>query len=275
MNVIVDRVSYFVEEYKSAHSATTIVLLHGFGGSGLSFSHLIRAMNPEFSVVTVDLIGHGRTINPLLPELHTLDGQVSHLSILLTKMNVNNPWIYGYSMGGRIALNMVLKKETPISGVILESAQLGIQDTVERQKRVELDIHLSESVRNDPSAFFAKWNRLPLFKSPDNYEKEPYNDFLDIQTQQDKNQLSMSLRYMSPGLVDAITTEQLVSLRAPFSVITGKLDAKYDSFWVNLAQELPQIHHDRVPNAGHRIHLDQPRALASKIVHFIESNTKY
>jgi 2-succinyl-6-hydroxy-2,4-cyclohexadiene-1-carboxylate synthase len=272
--MIVDRVSYFVEEFKSTHNAPTIVLLHGFGGSGLSFTHLVRALNPDLRVVTVDLIGHGRTSNPLLPEFHTLDGQVSHLSILLTKLNVTNPWIYGYSMGGRIALNMATKKHTPISGVILESAQLGIQDTAERQKRAEQDIHLSESLRNDPSSFFEKWNRLPLFKSPENDEKEPYNEFLAIQNQQDKNQLAMSLRYMSPGLVDAITTEQLASLRMPFSVITGMIDAKYDSFWVNLAPELPQIHHYRIPNAGHRIHLDQHRALASIIVHFIELNTK-
>lgn len=51
--------TYYCPVEDNNPSAPTIVLLHGYGGSGLSFLHMFRALSKVFNIFAIDLIGMG------------------------------------------------------------------------------------------------------------------------------------------------------------------------------------------------------------------------
>ncbi len=92
-----------------------LVLLHGFTGSSHDFSHHVDSLADGRRVISVDLAGHGKSghrrrysISALKDEiiefLDTLDEQVDLL---------------GHSMGGRIALEIVIARPDMVSSLIL------------------------------------------------------------------------------------------------------------------------------------------------------------
>lgn len=275
MFVRVDNIEYFVRLTEANQCVDTIVMLHGFGGTGEVFNDMTNILlDAGISTVLIDLPGHGLTKSSLDPKIFNMQAQVYHLLELLETLNLESPWLYGYSMGGRIASRMAVDTSYRLSGVILESAQLGILDESDRVKRAASDRELAEKLRENPSTFFEVWNRLPLFSSGSVSKNESTLKFEFIQWTQKPDFLALSLEYMSPGLIPPISPDQLEHLPYPVLVITGKLDKKYDTNWVDIASKHKAIDHVRIPKAGHRIHLDQPELLSKELIHYIKSKHK-
>lgn len=275
MFVRVDNIEYHVTLKEANHCVDTLVMLHGFGGTGEVFDNIsTNLLESGISSVLIDLPGHGLTKSSADPRIYTMQAQVYHLLELFETLNLNQPWLYGYSMGGRIALRMAVEAGIRLRGLILESAQLGILDASERTKRVESDRDLAEKLRKDPSTFFEIWNRLPLFNSGNATKNQATLEFESIQSSQNPEFLALSLENMSPGLTLPISPDQIEHLPYPVLVLTGTIDKKYDTSWVEVVSNYDFIDHIRIPDAGHRIHLDQPELLSKELIHYIKSKHK-
>lgn len=275
MFVPVDNIEYHVTLKEATSGADTLVMLHGFGGSGEVFNEISDVLlEAGISTVLINLPGHGLTKSSPDPKIYTMQAQVYHLLELFETLNLESPWLYGYSMGGRIALRMALETGIRLNGLILESAQLGIVDESERANRADSDRDLAQKLRKDPASFFEIWNRLPLFNSGNVNKNEATLKFESNQRSQNPDLLALSLEFMSPGLVPAIDPGQFKQLPYPVMVMTGMLDKKYDNNWVEIVSEHDAIDHIRIPGAGHRIHLDQPELLSKELIHYIKSKHK-
>lgn len=268
-------IEYYVEQVMTPGSGTVVVFLHGFGGSGKVFNWISRQLNGSgISTVLVDLPGHGKSKAPMDPDLYKIKSQRNHLIGLFEAMKLESPWLYGYSMGGRIALNIATQTTFSLSGLILESAQLGIADADERIARIDSDIQLANKLRNDPKLFFQMWNRLPLFQSGKKIKSQETVNFETIQAEQDINSLALTLENMSPGWSNEIQKDELEQLPYPVMVLTGTEDLKYNSMWSGISEGIQNIDHLQIQDAGHRIHLDEPRILSKEVLHYIKSKTK-
>lgn len=275
MFVSVDNIEYHVLFKEASHSTESVVMLHGFGGSSEVFNEISDTLLVEgISTVLIDLPGHGLTKCEANPRIFDIQSQVYHLLELFEKLNLDSPWLYGYSMGGRIALRLAVETGISLNGLILESAQLGIENESDRMQRVQTDQELAKKLRVDPTSFFKSWNRLPLFSSGSIEKNEATIRFESIQQSQNPDLLALSLEYMSPGLTPVFYPSQLAELPYPVLVFTGELDKKYDTMWVRISSEYSRIDHLRIARAGHRIHLDQPELLAKELIHYIKSKHK-
>jgi len=275
MFVTIDNIEYHVTLKEATSGMDTLVMLHGFGGSSEVFNEISDVLlDAGISTVLIDLPGHGFTKSSPEPKIYTMQAQVYHLLELFETLNLESPWLYGYSMGGRIALRFSLETGIKLNGLILESAQLGIVNESDRINRVKSDRDLAEKLRKDPASFFEIWNRLPLFNSGNAYKNEATLKFESVQRSQNPDLLALSLEYMSPGLESFIDPDQLNQLSYPVMVMTGMLDKKYDTNWVEIVFEHDAIDHIRIPGAGHRIHLDQPEYLSKELIHYIKSKHK-
>ena len=95
---------------ESTHE-TTLVMLHGFTGDGLDFEALAEQLDVT-TIIAPDLLGHGGTSAPESPlELYTIPQQLVQLEHLLDSLGAHKPHLLGYSMGGRIALQMAVHFE--------------------------------------------------------------------------------------------------------------------------------------------------------------------
>lgn len=275
MFVTVDNIEYHVTLKEATQCVDTIVMLHGFGGSGEVFNDISDVLvDSGISTVLIDLPGHGLTKSSPDPKIFNIQAQVYHLLELFETLNLESPWLYGYSMGGRIALKLAQETGIRLNGLMLESAQLGIVDESDRVKRAISDRVLAEKLRNDPTSFFESWNRLPLFNSGNVYKNEATLRFESVQRSQDPELLALCIEHMSPGLTTSISPDQIAHLPYPVLVITGMNDKKYDSNWVEIASRYSEIDHIRIPDAGHRIHLDQQELLSKELIHYIKSKHK-
>lgn len=226
----------------------TLVMLHGFTGSGAAFDHLRPGLEAFADVITPDHLDWGG------------HGSGGH---------GGPPLLLGYSMGGRYAMRAALARPDSFSALILESAHPGIESAVERAQRRDRDAELAAWIRRDYNGFLDAWNRLPLFASPEDAPSEPSEAFQRIQRTQDPETLARCLETFGAGDVEPVR-DRLPELSMPVLAITGGLDHIYTDLWADIARGHPHIRHAVVPDAGHRVHLDRPEAYLSILTSFIQ-----
>ncbi len=79
----------------------TLVLIHGFGVDSSIWDHIVDKLAQSYQVLTLDLKGHGKSNKP--PEGYSVELFAQDVHQLITKLNISNPIIVGWSLGGYIA----------------------------------------------------------------------------------------------------------------------------------------------------------------------------
>lgn len=83
MKLNIRGIEYFFEKHQDNDELPTLVLLHGFMGSGALFKALIQHINPFCNPVTIDLLGHGQTEGAELHYRFSTKEQVADLVKLI------------------------------------------------------------------------------------------------------------------------------------------------------------------------------------------------
>ena len=109
----------------------SVVLLHGFGGTGRSWDDVVAHLPERYRPFALDLPGHGDQVDA--PRPISFEGCVASVLERAPERFV----LAGYSMGGRIALHIALAAPERIERLVLVSTTAGIEDTKERAARSE------------------------------------------------------------------------------------------------------------------------------------------
>lgn len=242
-----------------------LFLMHGFMGTGSVFSELIDNIRGFCNPVTIDLLGHGDTEGSDEPERYNHNQQISDLSSILDRLALNDLYIYGYSMGGRLALHLVMKYPKFCKGLILESSGCGIEDEESRNERKNLDERRAIEITNDFDSFVQKWNRNSLFQS--SFAKNA-DDYLQYLSKQVPEYMAASLKGFGSGVMPPVCNK-LDQFQVPCLLLTGSEDQKYRSWMTNLKKIMSEAELAVIEEAGHRVHFDRPKKIAEKIQPFL------
>lgn len=253
----------------SEGAGPAVLLLHGFTGSSETWRPLGSALRSRHTVIAVDLPGHGRSSAPQDPARYAVPRFANDLVRVLDAMQVDRVTVVGYSLGGRVALRFALDHVARVNGVILVSTSPGIENPAERAARVAADAELAESVERDGvTAFVDRWERLPLWASQSSLSQESRDRLRALRLAQSPLGLAGSLRGAGAGM-DAPVIDRLPDLRAPARLIAGALDARYVAAATRMAALMPRADVVVVPEAGHAVHLENPRAFEKAILEFL------
>ena len=89
-------------------SAPVLVFIHGWLLSRQYWQPLIEQLSPHYQCLTYDLRGFGDSVPPTSQPLsavdYTLAAYAQDLKILLHKLEIEQAWLIGHSLGGTIAL---------------------------------------------------------------------------------------------------------------------------------------------------------------------------
>jgi len=153
--------------------------------------------------------------------------------------------IYGYSLGGRIALQYLKETNLKLDHLFLESSSFGMSDEIEREKRREQDKERAHDLKNDFRNFLKNWYSMPLWGDLSKVQK---NELIEkrMKNNKDLDKLARQLINHSPGLLSVTPFERI---KGPISYICGEQDKKYK----NLAQSL-KCRTLIVENSGHNNH---------------------
>ncbi|MBF0278515.1 MAG: 2-succinyl-6-hydroxy-2,4-cyclohexadiene-1-carboxylate synthase [SAR324 cluster bacterium] len=238
-----------------------VLFLHGFLGSHSMWVPSISSLQEKFFCILVDLPGHGDSPIPGSYEAYSLPLLADALATLLGDLQITSCSLVGYSLGGRIALQLALSHQYLVEKLILESSSPGLKSVKERKKRIEADEQWAAKLEQlAMNKFLEQWYDQEIFAS---LKKHPdFTDLIQKRADNDGPRLAKSLRAMSVGKQASLWNE-LSDLRAKLSMITGTLDYKYQQIFRQMQALVPNAQILLVENAGHNTHFEQAEDFAA------------
>lgn len=173
-------------KFHKGSSEKTLVLLHGFGASSLSWSRFIEQLPDELNIVAPDLLGHGSSAAPKME--YTISNQADSIKELLKSISGQSMALMGHSYGGWIAAVIAMQ---------------GIADYLILEDAAGITKFDDERLANDPD-FAEKLIKEALVTNPNEH-------------------VLRSIIY-SRTQADYLTCEKLSRIRVPSLIIWGNED---------------------------------------------------
>lgn len=236
---------------------TTLILLHGFTQTGRSWDPVVAALGERYRALAPDLRGHGDAGGAR---------PVSFAAIADDLLALAPPRfaLAGYSMGGRIALDLALRDggaaQRRITRLTLIGASPGLAEPAERAARRAADEALADAIERDGVAVFARrWAAQPLFADqPPAVAERARQERL----RNSADGLAASLRGVGTGAMEPLW-DRLHALTIPVTLIAGERDAKFRALAERMAARIPHATVHTIADAGHAAQLEQPERVAA------------
>jgi 2-succinyl-6-hydroxy-2,4-cyclohexadiene-1-carboxylate synthase len=158
----------------------------------------------------------------------------------------------GYSMGGRLCLQLALDRPDLVDRLVLVSASPGIADPTERAARRAVDDELARDVERDGvEAFLERWLAQPMFATL----PSAMAGLEERRRANSVERLTHQLRVLGQGSQPS-NWDRLNQVRARSLLFAGRRDPKY----VAIAERMvvPLRASVRIVDAGHACHLESP-----------------
>jgi len=245
--------------------APVLLLLHGFMGSRRDWDPVVAALSRTHRCFAVDLPGHGETGAPADESLWTPAGCVAALAALLAARGGGA--VAGYSLGGRLALQLAVEHPTAVMRAAILSGTPGIAGECGRSQRRNQDEGGARKLeKSGLEAFLEEWYRLPLFAALREHPRFP--EILAKRRRNDPLLLARSLREMGTGTQRSLWAD-LPRVRTPLLFLAGERDEKYVDIAFDATARCPKAEAVVVRGRGHALVEEDPEAVTREIAGFL------
>ena len=249
-----------------------VVGLHGFTGDMSIWDCFKQAVCREFTLVLVDLLGHGGSDAPYDSTRYSMDRCVGDLLGVLNSLEIQRASWIGYSMGGRICLYLALTAPERCHALVLEGVSPGISDTDERRRRIDSDAGLARLIEEKGVAAFVEyWESLPMFESQGRLPGKVRQGLRSQRLRNNPLGLANSLRGLGSGVQPPLD-ERLPYLDLPVFFVVGEEDSKFCQIAQSMDRAVPQGRVALIPEAGHAAHLEQPDDFNRIVMNFLRAH---
>lgn len=169
-----DLIEQTKKKFLRLKKAPRLVFLHGLFGHGDDFEYIKKNLIREFQfdplqLRALTLPAHRSLLFPEVPE--SKEELIERLIPLIRRFREEGPLILiGYSLGGRIALELAHRYPEFIDGLVLMAAHPGLENQELRQERASFDHALTQQLLSVQSGsmserdFFQLWYQNSLFE---------------------------------------------------------------------------------------------------------------
>ena len=133
--------------YTDSGKGTAIVFLHGFLENQKMWDKYIAEFSNKYRVITIDLLGHGKT--DCLGYVHTMEDNAEVVHEVLAHLRLRKAIFVGHSMGGYVALAFAELYPEKVKGLVLLNST-SRPDSEERKKNRDRAI---KAVKKDYTTF--------------------------------------------------------------------------------------------------------------------------
>lgn len=122
-------VTYQYHQLEAKGDVPTLLFIHGAGGSRKTWHYQWLGLKEKYSLISVDLPGHGKSTAAGANEVSAYSSAIIQL---LRELEVSNVILAGHSMGGAIAMEIALASGLDVLGLILvgTGAKLGVMPSI-------------------------------------------------------------------------------------------------------------------------------------------------
>lgn len=261
------KIKDFEMNYEDIGKGTPLILIHGMGGDTTEWTPLIPELSKEARCIAIDLRGHGKSEKPDMP--YTLDLFAEDVTTLMEKLNIDQAYICGVSMGGSVALKIALTQPKKVKGLILLDTTARVNpkslETVGRWGKILMEKGLDAYIEAEINDIFH-----PMFSYRHKDEIKAFAD--SMKTRDPTTIMRIQQGYTkSPIKLD----KDIKNIKVPTLIIHGREDT------VIPVEEAEFIHKQIrnsqliiIPFAGHGALLERKDFIADLILYFIEESEK-
>ena len=235
-----------------------LVLFHGFFSDSESWQPLAVGLASHFRVLLLDLPGHGRSAAALLDleDWQALNGSL--LARIEAMQCAGRPWVAGYSMGARTALQLAQFAPSALGGLVLISGHPGFQDPKDAQaRRIEDELLAQRLEYQELEEVVQEWEKKPIFAGQGEraQQRQRY-----LRLQQHGPSLAVALRRFGSGT--CLRPSAAVPMTGPVHIITGDRNKVDQERAESLCDLFPESELTILSDCGHNPLVEAPVQLS-------------
>ena len=256
--------------YNRTGQGDPVILLHGGLMNTGMWDDQVTFLSRDFTVITVDMRGHGRTV----------DGDSSYymheaIRILADTLSLADFYIVGHSIGGQVATDFALDYPEYVKGLILESPSIGQFEGSVPDPELENKILLMQKalIAEKDTVTAANLYVQAWFDGP----SRPQSELDSIKRQK---ALEMALGTLKthkfkhwPRTSSNLVSSRLKNLRVPVLLIEGESDfVSLHRIADSLQTLVPGLQRQVIKNAAHMSNLERSSEFNEVLSRFMKSN---
>lgn len=245
--------------YQIQGAGQPLLLVHGLGSSIQDWEYQIPLLSQSFTVIAVDVRGHGQSDKPRKP--YSIRLFANDLSALIDHLNLGPVHLVGISMGGMIGFQLAVDHPEQLLSLCIvnsgpEVRPHSLRDCLEIAKRWSLSRLLSLET-------IAKALGRLLFPHPEQAELR-----LKVEQRWPQNDKRAYLASLD-AIIGWSVSKRLANIRCPVLVISGDRDYTPVSQKEAYVRRLPNAQLVVIRNSRHATPLDQPEQFNQTLLNFL------
>ena len=236
-------------------AGTPVLLLHGFAGNGRGLAPLAQALATRHRVLVPDLVGHGLSDAPHDPVHYGWTAVLLQLRRVLDACAVDRAHLCGFSLGGRVALQLAAQHDDRVRAVVTIGSRCAWPDAAERALRHAKDDELAGRIATLGIAALA---------TPDVAREA----LAAAAPRAGAHGLALALRGLGAADQPDVTAS-LARTSVPVCLVAGAQDHGPLDAAHALAGKLPSARVVEIAGAGHRAHVARPDEIARAVLGFL------
>ena len=246
-------------KYSVEGSGPPLFLIHGIGAARDAWRFIVPKIRSNFTVITYDLRGHGRSPKTLTKFL--LDDLVEDLEYLRKKLNFNKAYFAGHSLGGMIAPAYALKYSKHVLALGLFSTAAGRTKNDREKILAVIKSMEKQGVSEVLPTLIDRWFTDSFISSSP--------DIIEHRMQQVINTDPEIFMNVFRIYADTEMGPWLHKINFPTLILTGEKDGgcnpKLNKF---IADQIPNSKLVILPNYKHSLLIETPNEIAENIINF-------
>ncbi|MDI1452032.1 alpha/beta hydrolase [Polyangium sp. 6x1] len=250
-------------QYEVKGRGDVVLLLHGLGSSLLDWEMQVPALAERYTVVTVDVRGHGGSGKPPGPyRIATFAADVAHV---LRSLGLGPAHVVGFSMGGMIGFQLAVDAPSLVrSLVVVNSAPAMVPRTLRERLAV---LQRLVALRVLGVRGFARKIAEMNLPRPD---QEALREKLAARLGQNDE---AAYRAATKAILGWSVADRIGTIRCPVLVVTSDQDYTPVAAKEAYAARIPRARVAVVSDSRHCTPIDQPEAFNRILLDFLKEHT--
>ena len=254
--------------YEITGSGKWLTLVHGAGDNLGSWWNQVPVFSRDYQVLTYDVRGYGQTETP--PGDYSTDILIEDLYELLKALGIDETYLMGYSMGGRVAVGLAMGHPEMVKALIIANSGFAPMERSEEQmqemaKLREQRMKVVEEQGLEPimeestaMVFSAGW--------PDK-NREIFEQYKQIRLKNDPKSYLVAMKAMAWGA----QPPDVSKLSCPTFIIGGESDGLMGAESAKATQALIPGSKLKVMSTGHAAYIEKPEEFNLAVLGFLVS----
>lgn len=259
----VDNTKFYYEVHGTGDP---LMLIAGLGSDSQSWLSILDDLAGHYTVITMDHQGIARS-SPLKTETSIHKMADDCLSIL-AHLGISSAHLLGHSMGGFIAMDMAIRHPERVDRLVLAGTS---SFSCRRNKALLTDWAFYLEQGMDPELWFRNifyWVFSPAFFE----NEEMVRDFINFELAYPYPIDPFTFRNQAEAIHQFDCRETVSKIASRTLVVAGQDDLLFSPDDCHrLAQAIPHAHYRLVPNVGHSLFTENPKAFHAIVLEFLHT----